>query len=548
MKILQHTITASILMVTLLFVSSYYLSAQIPNNYEFLNHTNPINSPGAQMITSDGVLYVSHGILNTEILIAGTDNNLTSLENIGYSSQSKIYEINDSTYQIILYSLVDYDVFVPGIIAYTIIGNEVQTQEHTLREEYNNFVEDFERLPNGEAWVSRSTNLLKVSSDFEIIESFDMSVQNIFLDSNGRIYSHTNFGGNPRVLLFNGSEFETVDNIAVPITAITDISESGQFKFLLLRNEVRRYNADFTELLSIWPVSDKVRSFRQIEFNQDHLLVAYTADSNFIERLNYNGTVDQIWTTDQETTPGEISHILSLSDSTFLTSGIYNLLDTRQTFFRTVESNTIPNYNRTNVNLNSVAVIQTIISSTFLGVNMDGDSIFSVLAENDFDFELENLGPYPVAEIPIYGPKLFPFGSDSTFLLIHKDSINTQEVSRIQFIAQSNFSFQDITFGIPGVDLRFNQGSTSPVDFTSSIENIFDETSAIYPNPTSNVLYLPELSSSVSVFNTNGQLVIQRDNISSHQLDVSQLQSGMYNLIVQSLDSKEFHAYKFVKR
>ena len=96
--------------------------------------------------------------------------------------------------------------------------------------------------------------------------------------------------------------------------------------------------------------------------------------------------------------------------------------------------------------------------------------------------------------------------------------------------------------------LRFNQGSTSPVDFTSSIENIFDETSAIYPNPTSNVLYLPELSSSVSVFNTNGQLVIQRDNISSHQLDVSQLQSGMYNLIVQSLDSKEFHAYKFVKR
>ena len=179
---------------------------------------------------------------------------------------------------------------------------------------------------------------------------------------------------------------------------------------------------------------------------------------------------------------------------------------------------------------------------------MDGDSIFSVLAENDFDFELENLGPYPVAEIPIYGPKLFPFGSDSTFLLIHKDSINTQEVSRIQLIAQSNFSFQDITFGIPGVDLRFNQGSTSPVDFTSSIENIFDETSAIYPNPTSNVLYLPELSSSVSVFNTNGQLVIQRDNISSHQLDVSQLQSGMYNLIVQSLDSKEFHAYKFVKR
>jgi len=549
MKTFHLIIIAYLLVAIITLQSRYNLSAQVPDNFEFLDHTTSFNTPGAHKTLDDGIVFTSHNLFSTNIFFAGYENTLINLDSVNKNSDStsKIYEINDSTYQIVLYALTDYDVFAPGIIIYTLSNNEVISRISILADDYDNFISDYEQSINGDSWlISGFGKMYRLSSEYEIQESHsNITVDNIFLDNQDRLFGISNFGGTSQLLQFREDVFEPLANFDL---SLRDISEFGQFKYLLFRNELRRYNTDFSELLSTWPLPMEITSFNQIELFQDYVIIAYSSNLNSIDKLYNNGMIEQIWQGSKDASPGTFTQLNVQNDSLLMTSGVYDFLDTSQSFFRSIPLDITPNYQRHQVNLSSVSAKQMIIDSTFLGANTTGDSTWLFLREYDLDFEIENSGQRSASEIHIYGPLKFPFGSSENEHFLLQETVNPQEIANFIFTETSENSFDGATFGIPGVELRFNQGSTALVDFTSSIENIFAETSAIYPNPTSNVLYLPELSSSVSVFNTAGQLVIQKNNISDNQLDVSQLQSGIYNLVMQSLDSKQFHSLKFIKR
>jgi len=549
MKILQHTITTSILTITLLFASSNYLSAQVSENFEFLDHTTSFNTPGAHKTLEDGIVYASHGIFSTEISLAGFDNTFINLDTINDiqlfnpTSESKISEINDSLYQIVLYDLFDYDITIPGAIVYTLCNDKIISREHVFLDEYSNyFITDYERTYTGEIWaLEQSNSLIQASSDFEILATYeDVGVQKIFLDKDDRL-----FGINPNISLFNGSDFIPVSEVS---GWILDIAESGQYKFLLFEGELRRYNSDFSELLNSWSMSSKVTSFRQVEFFDDYVLVAYTDDANFIYNLDYDGNVEQVWQSSQTDTPGTISQFNMLNDSTYLVAGIYNHTNTDQSFFRSIPVNSPANFDREQVNLSSVTVEQRILEKEFLGVNSLGDSIFRVDADYDFDFEIDNQEQHEVADIDIYGPGLpVTFGASIPIHFTYEASINPQDIANFIFTERSEKSFQGITFSVPGVRHKFNIGDDAFVDFISSTSNpIIQASEPIYPNPASEVLFLPDnLDIQLyAIYNIKGQKIYQ-SNWNSNEIDISYLSNGLFNLLVQT--STGNYSYTFVK-
>ena len=68
----------------------------------------------------------------------------------------------------------------------------------------------------------------------------------------------------------------------------------------------------------------------------------------------------------------------------------------------------------------------------------------------------------------------------------------------------------------------------------------------IFPNPTSNMLYVSNMSGAnlISIFDLNGKLVI-KEKLSEEQINVSSLQKGIY--IIKIENKNNIFSHKFVK-
>jgi hypothetical protein len=72
-------------------------------------------------------------------------------------------------------------------------------------------------------------------------------------------------------------------------------------------------------------------------------------------------------------------------------------------------------------------------------------------------------------------------------------------------------------------------------DFVSSSDDISVSKTPLYPNPATDVLFLPDMVKSVQIFNSVGNLVLA--DVNQHSLNVSGLVSGMYFIQYQIEDS-----------
>ena len=505
------------------------------------------------MVLDNGLVYASHSQLNTEIVFAGTDNSiayldtLNGVEHFNFYSKSKVYTINDSLYQIILYSLVDYDITAPGIIVYTLCKDKLISREQVLWDEYSDFVADYVRTSSGEGWALRGQNnaLVRVTSDFEVLESFEQTefYEGLFLDDSERLFG-TRLD---QLFEFDGGTFVLLEEFGM---RILDVSHVDGSSYVLFENELRRYDADFSQLLTTWAVSPSVASFRQIDINQDQLLVAYTEEeSSFIDRLSTDGSVASLWTGDAEAVPGQITQLHVQDDATYLSSGEYRHINTSQSFFRAIPTDSDVSYDRKNVDLVSARIEQTVVEKEFLGTNAAGDSIFRVTADYDFDFQMDNQGLEEVSDIHIYGPSPYGnFGPNKPLHYTAPATIAPQETANFVFAERTTHSFNDLTFSIPGVCQRFNLGSSVLVDFISSTSNpIIESKDLVFPNPAIDLISFRENLDvqSYIIYDMQGQVVI-KGNRSASDIDISTLSPGTYNLVVHNGTGQYIH--KIVKQ
>ena len=265
MKSFQLIIIAYLFIATSTLLLSYDLSAQIPDNFEFLEHTTTSNRPGAQKTIDDGIIFVSHELLRTHVLIANSDNTLTVLENctVPYGSKSKMYEINDSTIQIILYDLLDYDVGRSGIYRYTIVNNQLVSNEYVSYGTFQDTVLGYEITSDGIVFVLTPLSFMRILDD-EILERhehwFPPYLQSItMLNQFNGMYV---IGGDNT--LYNVGYRGGLGDLRSFQKTVLDIAEYGDNNFVLLFGELRRYGILFQELLNTWAISPEIRSLRQV--------------------------------------------------------------------------------------------------------------------------------------------------------------------------------------------------------------------------------------------------------------------------------------------
>ena len=130
---------------------------------------------------------------------------------------------------------------------------------------------------------------------------------------------------------------------------------------------------------------------------------------------------------------------------------------------------------------------------------------------------------------------------------IYQEIIDPLDIANFIFTERSEKSFQGLTFSAPGVGHKFNLSDDALVDFISSTSNpIIVASDPIYPNPASEVLFLPDNQDiqSYIIYNNTGKKMHQSYKV-EREIDITQLPQGLFNLVVQT--STGNYSYTFVK-
>ena len=125
---------------------------------------------------------------------------------------------------------------------------------------------------------------------------------------------------------------------------------------------------------------------------------------------------------------------------------------------------------------------------------------------------------------------------NSCSLITANTSLSVGEIIIVPTQNQSNS-------GLIGILIQVNQQQLEVKQLEIS-ENIM-----VYPNPTSATIYFKTsenlLNENVSIYNTNGQLVLESKITNDNSLDLNLLSSGIY--LIQ-FTNKKFNSFKIIKR
>jgi GH25 family lysozyme M1 (1,4-beta-N-acetylmuramidase) len=109
------------------------------------------------------------------------------------------------------------------------------------------------------------------------------------------------------------------------------------------------------------------------------------------------------------------------------------------------------------------------------------------------------------------------------------------------------YSWTGSVAGISGnVDLDSFNGSVTDFNTligTASVQNVIMNTLQIYPNPTTGIVYINNIDYiSVDVFDTNGRLIFTQSIKNQQQIDLQNLEEGIYFIKVKDINGKLYVA------
>ncbi|WP_081988202.1 FG-GAP repeat domain-containing protein [Psychroserpens jangbogonensis] len=149
------------------------------------------------------------------------------------------------------------------------------------------------------------------------------------------------------------------------------------------------------------------------------------------------------------------------------------------------------------------------------------------------------------------------FGTSGDAIIWFKGNSNATPDLTPTTIADNNFQMVDITVGDFDNDTDFDIATignfSDTVDwfentlFTLGVDDISIEGLKIYPNPTQNMLHIKTNRndiSNLSILDTVGKEIMRVSLQSTTSIDVSQLQTGIYLIKFEGIDT----TYKFIKK
>jgi len=456
------------------------LSAQIPDNFEFLQHQFSNSNPGVVKIYEDEIYYVSNNATSpmTTVNRLTADKEIEVLFELPYwFAQSKLFQDSENSFQIVLYSFVDYDIGAPGfavvnvedsqvsidtIVSYNFDGSQ---QTGVLGDRYlfiNNIVKDqsgnWLTIDRDTIYQINSTGI--VSTNYK--EGWH-SLYDVFTNENEQIFSftHNHTDGQSTLLELVDNQLDTV--LTVPSSNIVrNLLNTNHGNYVKTSDEILLYSIDFGSLLNRWSLTEYLGDIKYfidegatVEFltTTDSLFYVYEIDED--RKLELKAQ--------QELNDNEILYSFhKLDHIQYLFSGQYNLENiTRQVFFRNINSTDkhAVSYPSVVVALTDMELIQTEIDTIHTFVDSSGDTIHRVQFGYDLSLTFENNGSETVNIANA-------FSDDSAFFGFFFDRLISTEVYDINpgdqlehkvFFYNRDNQITTLRIGCPGGNYMFNK-------------------------------------------------------------------------------------------
>ena len=525
------------------------LSAQLPDNFEFLNHQVRGGELGATKLFNDELYFVNHNTFFisqydfhpdpyfTTVYKVNAQNEVEVIFRTYDPSQSFIIENPDASFDIILYRLIDVHMERSGFISINVGSDGVRI---------NNF--DGDIYPDNinknenEEWIASNsfgnfifgeTGLIDTAdySDHLFYETLNNSDQELFGLSLSENSEHTIV-----YRLIDGA----TDSIAVieEATMLESLHNDESGNYLISSDALLQYSGDFSQLINAWEL-DKFRG-SVTSMSSFGGSVEVLVDQDRLYRLQSNGDIDL--TAQDFNVPDEtITYFQRLDDEQILIGGEHDFETiTENVYFRNVNvvDNSNVEYPRVDVAIEDVEVLhisQDLTTRIKLNITNRGNEQVEVV---DFYSRLYD----PQAPIP--------FRRFMDLIFTDLDVNESIAIDTTIFLGTD-----DMSFVIPGGDYRFNASPDSYWigDVLSSISDNYTKSPlVIHPNPCTDFIIIDteEKIKSIGIYNELGQMVYFKSSQTKsldNSINIAQIDSGIYFLKVKYEGFSNVSTIKFVK-
>ena len=534
------------LILFLFFSFALNISAQVPDNFEFLNHRR-INTETTDLTSFNDKL-IAAGTFGVDLI---EFDNRISFTGGNKSGNYKLIGENDTTIHYVSWVYFGSDFIDNSLGTLTIVQDSLNFNNYLGFVNDNIDVEDITYDSIGGWWciVKRGTELVNINN-LEVqdeVEIQSLAPQQIFTSCNYDIFIMDIDG----VKYFDGSDLsEAYDHL--PRTE--RMLQYNGFNYLLYSNKLYQYDCDLQTQLHEWTLPFEVSSFNQVTFLEDKkLALNLFANENYTVRI-IDANSDLVSQYDGQLVPEEsITGIHITSDSSHIVYGNHQFELTSQPFYRNVLTTREQVYPTVDVTLSEFKILY---EKSELELDVFGDSIIQTY-KFDLDVLVDNLDQETIYALNIYSSEYY--ATDFYFVPIRRFFFNLQnDIASFQelvFSTQNNKTILDdiinMKMELTGANYKFLKNGPvvlTPDLLTKNYNIDFFEGITIYPNPTTHFINVNnEEIISWKVLDAKGSLVLSmHEGTTSNKVDVSSLMTGEYFLLALT-GNDEMKVAKFIK-
>ena len=530
----------------ILFLTSFDISAQIPENFDFLNHARE-SVDIIDVIKKDDYLIVAHEF---GVDFVNGDYSIDS-EWTGCAENYKFIHENDSTYHYVNWFYNCSDGIYDGVEFTTFRGSEISTDYYSGSPVGNTVwkAHDMTYDTVGGWWcfTDDGWNLLHLNEG-EITDTINLYTfrPRIFTTCSGAIY----VSESGDFLHFSGDTLEYYNDLP----RNQDFYQDGDFNYLLGSDRLYKYDCDLKNRLREWMLPVGVSSFDQISFGED--------DKVYVSSISNNGYtlygIDSLSTTlfryeGSISIDESISGIVVTSDSTHLVYGRHHFELIDHNFYRNIHTTKTLDYPRVDAEL-----------SNFILEFEKRDSVYDFFLDStlfvygvDPSFQVSNLSNETINNLNIFSGEIrrpyetwVPIGRIRRNL----DSALVPFESRRDTIENLNmyfFDIEELQVELTGANFKFLENGSSLVrpELSSSVSELTHAYRIqVYPNPAKDHIQMKlDDESTVMIVDMHGRILIDLSlTAGPNAIDIDLLGDGIYYVVVRN-QNKGIGLGRFIK-
>jgi len=569
--------SASITTYTLLLLFCTQLNSQIPDNFEFLNHRIARSKPGVHKIHNNDIYYVSHNALTpfTSVHKVSEKKEVeTILELPLWDSTSKLFINSDSSFQMVIHNLIEWDIGAPGLLVVNVVGEEISIDTivswsligtgpfGVLGERFNLTTDNIEKDQNDD-WVTfnydsiyhiNKNGIISVTKNNEKGHHHDS-----FKSSNGKNYTLLHNFADKETTVFQYINNQLGSVLAIPSSSSAiNLLNNDTGNYILSDNKIIQYSSDLSAELSSWNLTDINGEYMHVDYLDNQLqLLTSTGVESFLYKLNPNNDFELIYQ-DSLSEAEKILKFDRLSMQQYLTIGTYKIENiSKNLFIRNIniEDTSIINYDRMDVIITEFEATESHIDTINISTNSSGVTTYDLEFNYDFKLTFKNQGQDTIHITNAYSDNLTPWNFFFTHILSFEEFDIGPDMSKsanATFVSE-NGPIAEVSVAVPGANFMFNLNSSNVVTSsvrTSSVEIISENQFRLYPNPASESISIETKKpvESISIYNSLGHLVyFHKGQPITDIIDISFLNSGNYIVSIKPKNSRDIISSKFIK-